>query len=121
MRAKRTDLDQLARRLRAYGMRFPGVHTKSPWPDHDDLAVRDKTFVYLSAPGEPLSIACKLPETSAIALTYACAKPTAYGLGRSGWVTFTPTETDCPAAEEFERWIEESYRAQAPRTFKQLA
>src|SRR5262245_36838573 len=43
----------LREQLRAFGLGFPGAHTKSPWPGHDDLAVNDKTFVYLSAEGEP--------------------------------------------------------------------
>ena len=40
-------------KLLALGLSYPGVHTKSPWPGHCDLAVKDKTFVYLSAKGEP--------------------------------------------------------------------
>ena len=35
--------------LRAWGLSLPGAHGKSPWPEHDDLAVRDKTFAYLPA------------------------------------------------------------------------
>ena len=30
---------------------FPGAHTKSPWPGHLDLAVKGKTFAYLSIAG----------------------------------------------------------------------
>jgi hypothetical protein len=46
--------------LRAFGLRFPGAHLKSPWPGHLDLAVKDKTFAYLSIEGEPFGISCKL-------------------------------------------------------------
>ena len=56
-------VDSPVDRLRAFGLRYPGAHTKSPWPGHLDLAVKDKTFAYLSAPGEPLSISCKLPHS----------------------------------------------------------
>ena len=40
--------------------------------------------------------------------------PTAYGLGKSGWVT--PELPDGPVPVElFKAWIDESYRAQAPK------
>ena len=51
------------RKLKEFGLAYPEAHSKSPWPGHDDLAVRNKTFAYLSAEGEPLSISCKLPLT----------------------------------------------------------
>ena len=55
--------------LRAFGLEYPGAHLKSPWPDHKDLAVNDKTFAYLSAStDDPFGISCKLPESSAVAL-----------------------------------------------------
>src|SRR5687767_9010728 len=51
--------DGILKQLRAFGMTYPGAHYKSPWPGHMDLAVNDKTFAYLSLPGEPLHIGCK--------------------------------------------------------------
>lgn len=42
-------------------------------------------------------------------------QPTGYGLGRSGWVTLTCADSELPPAEMLERWIDESYRAQAPK------
>jgi len=49
--------------LRAWGLTLPGVHRKSPWPEHDDLAVNDKTFAYLPAAGQPFkrSVSCPTP------------------------------------------------------------
>src|SRR4029450_180835 len=73
--------------LRAFGMTYPGAHFKSPWPGHMDLAVKDKTFAYLSLEGEPLGISCKLPRSGAMALMLPFCTPTAYGLGKSGWVS----------------------------------
>lgn len=101
--------------LRAHGLAFPGAHSKSPWPGHDDLAVNDKTFAYLPAAGEPFKVSCKLPYTGEVALDLPYAHPTGYGLGKSGWVTFTPGEDEMPPLARFQEWIEESYRAQAPR------
>jgi predicted DNA-binding protein (MmcQ/YjbR family) len=101
--------------LRAFGLRYPGAHTKSPWPGHLDLAVKDKTFAYLSVDGEPIKISCKLPLSADAALSLPFAEPTAYGLGKSGWVTATFSEDSEVPIELFEQWIDESYRAQAPK------
>lgn len=107
--------------LRQLGLSYPETHMKSPWPDHMDLAVRNKTFAYLSPEGQPLSISCKLPESCQTALSLPFASPTGYGLGKSGWVTATFSETDTPPVGFLKTWLEESYRAVAPKTLaKQL-
>jgi predicted DNA-binding protein (MmcQ/YjbR family) len=97
------------------GLAYPEAHTKSPWPTHLDLAVRDKTFAYLSIEGQPLSLSCKLPHSSGAALMLPFSNPTAYGLGKSGWVTadFAPEQE--PPLALLRSWIDESYRAQAPK------
>ena len=107
--------DRLVDELRAWGLTLPGAHRKSPWPDHDDLAVRDKTFAYLPGKGKPFSLSCKLPYTGYEALQLPYAEPTGYGLGRSGWVSFNPLDGQVPRIEQLKAWVEESYRAQAPR------
>jgi hypothetical protein len=101
--------------LHAFGLGYPGAHTKSPWPGHNDLAVNDKTFAYLSVPGEPLSVGCKLPQSSHLALMLPFVTPMAYGLGKSGWVTAKPPIDRPIPIEMFKQWIDESYRAQAPK------
>jgi predicted DNA-binding protein (MmcQ/YjbR family) len=101
--------------LRAFGLAYPGAHTKSPWPGHVDLAVKDKTFAYLSLEGEPFRISCKLPHSNAIALALPFTEPASYGLGKSGWVTAEFARGVTPPVELFKSWIDESYRAQAPK------
>lgn len=101
--------------LRAFGLAFPEAETKSPWPEHLDLVVRGKTFAFLPADGQPFSISCKLPESAAIALMLPGVEPTGYGLGRSGWVTARLPPGVEPPVAMFRDWIEESYRAQAPK------
>ena len=115
MAVRKRATDAVLRELRAFGLAYPGAHTKSPWPGHLDLAVRDKTFAYLSIEGEPFKISCKLPHSNAVALMLPFAEPTPYGLGKSGWVSakFAPSET--PPIELLKSWIDESYRAQAPK------
>ena len=48
--------DAALREVRAFGLAYPGAHIKSPWPDHCDLAVNDKTFAYLSTEGQPFGM-----------------------------------------------------------------
>lgn len=106
--------DAVLKELRAFGLAYPGAHTKSPWPGHLDLAVKDKTFAYLSLEGEPLKVGCKLPRSAAIALTLPFCEPTRYGLGKSGWVSAS-FEAHAPDVDMLKSWIDESYRAQAPK------
>jgi predicted DNA-binding protein (MmcQ/YjbR family) len=106
--------DAILRELRAFGLAYPGTHTKSPWPGHLDLAVKDKTFAYLSLEGEPLGISCKLPKSNAVALMLPFCKPAGYGLGKSGWVDAKFTDDNIPV-DMLKEWIDESYRAQAPK------
>jgi predicted DNA-binding protein (MmcQ/YjbR family) len=113
--AKKNAHDAVLKELRAFGLGYPGSHTKSPWPGHLDLAVKDKTFAYLSIEGQPFSISCKLPHSSEVALMLPFSKPTGYGLGKSGWVTATFEPGDDIPTELFREWIDESYRAQAPK------
>ena len=107
--------DAMLEQLRAWGLSLPGAHSKAPWPEHDDLAVNDKTFAYLPATGRPFSLSCKLPYTGYEALQLPFAEATGYGLGKSGWVSFSPEEDAIPDLAQLKEWVEESYRAQAPR------
>lgn len=107
--------DEVLRTLRAHFLAYPGARTRSPWPEHEDLALGDKTFAFLPAEGCPFSLSVKLPYTGEVALDLPYAAPTGYGLGRSGWVTFTPAEDEIPPLDQLKEWIDESYRARAPR------
>ena len=107
--------DKTLLELRAFGLAYPGAHTKSPWPGHLDLAVNDKTFAYLSLEGEPFHISCKLPQSSHMALMLPNVKPAAYGLGKSGWVDAQFPEDKPLPVDMLKEWIDESYRAQAPK------
>jgi predicted DNA-binding protein (MmcQ/YjbR family) len=113
--ARRNHADAVLKELRAFGLAYPGTHLKSPWPGHMDLAVKDKTFAYLSIEGEPFKISCKLPHSSAAALMLPFTKPTEYGLGKSGWVTAAFAVDEDPPVDMLKEWIDESYRAQAPK------
>ncbi len=120
-KTKARPTDAILKQLRAFGLAYPGAHTKSPWPGHLDLAVNDKTFAYLSIEGEPFHISCKLPQSAAVALMLPGCKPAAYGLGKSGWVAAEFPDGKLPPIDVLKAWIDESYRAQAPKKLvKQL-
>ena len=121
MAKKNRASDAILAELKAWGLSLPGAHSKAPWPGHDDLAVNDKTFAYLSTPGEPFGLGCKLPKSAAMALMLPFAEPMAYGLGKSGWVSAKFPDDEPLNVEMLRAWIEESYRAQAPKKLvKQL-
>ena len=115
----RSKTDTVVKELRKFGLTYPGAHLKSPWPGHKDLAVKykglDKTFAYLSVEGDPFSISCKLPRSAEAALLLPFTIPTAYGLGKSGWVTAQFAAGQTPRSTLLKEWIDESYRAQAPK------
>jgi len=102
--------------LRERGLRrHPGAEPKSPWPGHLDLAVHGKTYAYLSAPGDPPHVSLKLPFSRALALSLPGSEPTGYGLGKSGWVSLSFDGHPVPPLAMLEEWLDESYRAQAPK------
>ncbi len=107
--------------LKKFGLSLPGTQPKSPWPGHDDVAVNNKTFAFMSVDGGALKISMKLPVTGKDALHHPFAAPTGYGLGKSGWVTLSLTGGETVELEALKRWMMESYRAQAPkRLLKEL-
>ena len=57
----------------------------------------------------------KLPESQTVALMLRFAEPTGCGLGKSGWVTACFAANENPHQELLREWIEESYRAVAPK------
>lgn len=121
MSAEQENVDAFLRGVREFGLTYPETNLKSPWPGHNDLAVRDKTFAYLSVEGQPFSISCKLPFTGeAVKRDFPRAVPTAYGLGKSGWVSVEWPPGELPDIVLIKNWIDESYRAQAPKKLARL-
>lgn len=108
--------DAVRTELRQFGLSLPETQTKSPWPGHLDVAVRDKTFAYINVDGEPLQVSCKLPHSGSFALGLPWVVPTGYGLGKSGWVTATFAAAEVPPLDLLRTWLVESYCAQAPKS-----
>ncbi len=107
--------------LRRRALEYPETVEELPW-GHPAIKVRGKAFLFMSVTETELSLTMKLPHSRDGALTLPFAEPTGYGLGKSGWVTArfpvggaaTESNTEIPV-EILEDWIDESYRAIAPK------
>lgn len=80
------------------------------------IKVRGKVFVFMGMGDEGLGFSVKLPQSGEVALALPFASPTRYGLGRSGWVTMRFAPKAKPPLDLLRDWIDESYRAVAPKT-----
>jgi len=106
--------------LRADALARPEAHEDFPWGDRA-FKVRKKVFAFIDANAKSLNLTVKLPHSADLALALPFVEPTGYGLGKSGWVSarFAPDD-DVPLAMLLQ-WLDESYRAIAPKTLsKQL-
>ena len=99
--------------LRAIGLGYPETTEDFPW-GHRALKVRGKAFVFMSRE-EGLSLSVKLPSSGHVALDLPFTEPTAYGLARSGWITASFAPGDRVPLDILSLWLEESYRAVAPK------
>jgi predicted DNA-binding protein (MmcQ/YjbR family) len=101
--------------VKEFALGLPGAWEDHPWGE-DVAKVGKKVFVFLSS-AEPdrLRMTVKLPVSGDEALSMPFATPAGYGLARGGWVDLDCNAEDLPPAELFIAWVEESYRAVAPK------
>jgi predicted DNA-binding protein (MmcQ/YjbR family) len=111
---------KLADRFLKFALTYPEAWEDDPWGD-TVAKVRKKIFVFVGVHEKRLGVTVKLPESGEFALTYDWTERTGYGLGKAGWVSASfPLGTEVPV-DLIEEWIDESYRAVAPKTLvKQL-
>jgi predicted DNA-binding protein (MmcQ/YjbR family) len=102
----------LARTAAAY----PGATEDFPWGERV-AKVGGKVFAFLGTDdsSEP-SVSLKLPRSAHYALSLEACRPTAYGLGKAGWVSIQLGRPSSPEPELLLEWLEESYRARAGRS-----
>ncbi len=100
--------------MRAFGLSLPETREDFPWGE-SALKVRKKVFVFLGGGGPHLGFSVKLPASGEDVLCMPFARPTGYGLGKSGWVSFRFEADALPGADDLRGWVEESYRAVAPK------
>jgi predicted DNA-binding protein (MmcQ/YjbR family) len=109
-----TRLPRAGAALRKAALGYPEAHEEMPW-GHHAIKVRGKTFIFLAADAETFSLSVKLPSSAGVALGLPYVSPTEYGLGRSGWVTARFPRNKSLPSEVLRLWIDESYRAVAPK------
>ena len=100
--------------LLKFALAYPETHEDRPWGERV-VKVRKKVFVFFHVPSDSLNVTVKLPSSATMALGLPFVKPTGYGLGKSGWVTATFTAKRYLKLPMLKQWIDESYRAVAPR------
>jgi predicted DNA-binding protein (MmcQ/YjbR family) len=100
-------------RLLEFALSLPEAWEDRPWEEDTVAKVRTKIFVFLGGP-KSKHMTVKLFESNAHALSIEGARPSAYGLGKSGWVT-VPLSADGVDLDLLREWIEESYRVVAPK------
>lgn len=86
--AKKASLETIQADLRTHALAFPESHEDFPWGERA-LKVKGKVFVFMRCDDGTLGLSVKLPFTGDDALAEPFAKPTGYGLGKSGWVSLT--------------------------------
>ncbi len=107
-------LAAIEKRLRSICLGYPEAVEEFPWGDRV-FKVRKKIFAFATLVDRVLYVTVKLPETGAMALSLGFTEPTGYGLGRAGWVTATFQRARDVPVDLLVEWIDESYRAVAPK------
>jgi len=109
-------IKQAAESLRDFALSFPGAKEDFPWGDRV-VKVNKKVFAFLGPKilDDGVRLCVKLPASGSAALKHPYAEPAGYGLGKSGWVAVHIFPGDELPVELLKEWIEESYRAVAPK------
>jgi predicted DNA-binding protein (MmcQ/YjbR family) len=101
--------------LRELALTYPGAHEDFPWGE-SVIKVKGKIFVFLGRDEEaPQSFGLKLPGSGDLALSLPFITPAGYGLGKSGWVMVKLGPGDDVPFDLLREWLDESYRAVAPK------
>jgi predicted DNA-binding protein (MmcQ/YjbR family) len=103
--------------VREFALALPEAYEEFPWGE-SVAKVNKKVFVFLGSDegGHRPGFTVKLKDTEVHehALTVPGAEPAGYGLGRAGWVS-VPFGDGAPPVEVLCEWVEDSYRAVAPK------
>ncbi len=115
-KAKKTSpADRAEAILRDIALDYPEAYEEFPWGERA-IKVRGKIFTFVNRTKEGgSSVTVKLPESSKEALLLPFTEPTHYGMGKYGWVTCRFAANEEPPIDLLEDWIDESFRAVAPK------
>jgi len=101
----------------AYALTLPGAYLEHPW-GQSVVNVNKKVFLFVNgavAPEDGVSLSVKLPATGPDLREMPFAELMGYGMGKHGWVTLLLMRDDQTPLELLEAWIDERYRAIAPK------
>lgn len=105
-----------AKALRKAALKYPDTAEDFPWDHHAFKAAGKKTFLFLTGTeGGGFNCSMKLPYRQDEALALKGAEKTGYGMGASGWVTFTFSAKAKPPLVKLVDYLDESWRAVAPK------
>ena len=107
-------LEKAFETLRSLALAYPETREEHPWGE-TAIKVKGKTFLFMGLSEGKLSLSLKLTLRHEFALQYPFVAPTRYGLGKSGWITATISGKVKPPMDVLSAWIDESYRAIAPK------
>ena len=103
--------------LSDFALGFPGAWEDHPW-EENVIKVGKKVFVFFGRDESRKGHVCvgvKLPSSAATALALSGVEVMGYGMGKAGWVWAKFPLKDAPPFELLCEWIDESYRAVAPK------
>jgi predicted DNA-binding protein (MmcQ/YjbR family) len=100
--------------LREFALRFPETREDFPWGE-SVVKVGEKVFLFLGTNQKGVHASVKLPASGMLALALPFTEPSRYGLGKHGWITAHLEPDDLPPVGLLYEWIEESFRAVAPK------
>jgi predicted DNA-binding protein (MmcQ/YjbR family) len=115
-----TSLKRAGTALMRFAAAFPEAYEDHPWGE-TVYKVNKKVFVFFGVPDpDGFGLTTKLPDAGEFALTLPFTEPCGYGLGKAGWVTSRFAKGEDVPVDILQDWIEESYRAVAPKRLVKL-
>lgn len=101
--------------LRSRALSFPEVVEGDSCVKRSFKA-RKKGFLYLGEKANEYNVMVKLGPSLEEAQALASARPDTWSVGKGGWAILKFDPAERPPEGLLERWLEESYRLQAPKT-----
>jgi predicted DNA-binding protein (MmcQ/YjbR family) len=91
------------------------------WGGEPTFRVGGKNFVFAAHDASRISVKLPPEEAAAVVATDPLVEPTAYGLGRHGWVQVQIRfRTSARRWQEIEEWVRTSYTLVAPKRLARL-
>lgn len=101
--------------LRSRALAFPEVVEGDSCVKRS-FKVRKKGFLYLGEKASEYNVMVKLGPSLEEARALADERPATWSVGKGGWAILKFDPAERPPEGLLERWMEESYRLQAPKT-----